>query len=274
MNQAGIQYYVAMQRLISSVKKDIDAQIMPIVKREAPNYLHQNPPYVKDAITIDRWGTEVPRAIALLRDKWLAITAKFAYDQLANRFVRTALKQADAKNKRSFGIDILQNSPQMEEYLQAATSQNAQLIESIPMQYLDQVSNIVLGNMRQGLLPSEIAKQLEHQFGVVKRRAKFIARDQTAKVNGEMTRLRQQDAGFEYFSWQDSHDSRVRHRHREIAQAETKYGVGVYKWSDLPTGDNGQKIYPGSDFQCRCTARAIRNSVVEKYQASKRINVK
>ena len=274
MNQAGIQYYVAMQRLIGSVKKDIDAQIMPIVKREAPNYLHQNPPYVKDAITIGRWGTEVPRAIALLRDKWLAITAKFAYDQLANRFVRTALKQADAKNKRSFGIDILQNSPQMEEYLKAATSQNAQLIESIPMQYLDQVSNIVLGNMRQGLLPSEIAKQLEHQFGVTKRRAKFIARDQTAKVNGEMTRLRQQDAGFEYFSWQDSHDSRVRHRHREIAQAETEYGVGVYKWSDLPTGDNGQKIYPGSDFGCRCTARAIRNSVVEKYQASKRINVK
>lgn len=262
MSLAGIQYNVALQRMLINIKKDIDDKMLPLIKQYVPDY-------VQDSVAMDGWADDVQRAITTLSDRWASNAFKYLAARMADKFVKSSMKQTDRKYKRSFGIDVFQNSYKMEEYIKAATYQNAQLIESIPDKYLDQVSNIVLGNMRQGLRPSAISMQLNEQFGVEKRRAKMIARDQTAKVNGEMARHRQQDAGFEYFKWQDSHDERVRHRHREIAEARTPYGIGVYRWDDLPISDSGEEIMPGSDYQCRCTSFPIRNSVVEKYQASK-----
>ncbi|WP_289281556.1 phage minor head protein, partial [Methylophaga sp. UBA5088] len=136
-------------------------------------------------------------------------------------------------------------------------------------QYLNNVANTVLTGMRNGVLARDIAKQLSDDYGVTQRRARFIARDQTAKVNGEIDKRRQVDAGFEYFQWLDSDDERVRHKHRLIADKKTKYGKGVYRWDDLPKNDKGETIQPGSDFGCRCTARAKTTESVEKYMNRK-----
>src|SRR5690606_488328 len=162
-------------------------------------------------------------------------------------FVRTTLSSIDRQQKRSFGIDVLQDSPEIRATMEAAAIQNANLIKSIPERYLNNVANSVLTNMRTGLLPREVAKQIEAEYGVTQRRARFIARDQTAKINGELTKQRQIDAGYEYFKWLDSDDERVRARHRKIAEADVGYGPGVYRWDDLPKGDDGQPIQPGSD---------------------------
>ena len=85
----------------------------------------------------------------------------------------------------------------------------------------------------------------------------MIARDQTSKINGELAEKQQKGAGFEYFQWIDSDDSRVRHRHSEIANKVTAYGKGIYRWDDLPLSDKGVPIKPGSDYQCRCIARPV-----------------
>jgi SPP1 gp7 family putative phage head morphogenesis protein len=116
--------------------------------------------------------------------------------------------------------------------------------------------------MRIGLRPSEIAKSLTEKYGIAQRHAKFIARDQAAKVNGEITKQRQLDAGFVAFRWLDADDSRVRHRHREIANADIGMGKGVYLWSDLPMGEEGVPIQPGSTYNCRCVSRPVRTSVI------------
>jgi len=122
---------------------------------------------------------------------------------------------------------------------------------------------MVTSNMRSGVRSSQIAKQLAEKYGVTKARAKFIARDQTAKINGDITKLRQQQAGFEFFQWVDSDDVRVRDRHEAIANADVGYGPGVYRWDDLPLSDSGQRISPGQDFQCRCTAKPMTRKMVE-----------
>jgi SPP1 gp7 family putative phage head morphogenesis protein len=134
---------------------------------------------------------------------------------------------------------------------------------------LEQVSNIVMANMRAGMRPSFIEKALSEQFGVTARRAKMIARDQTSKVQGELNKRKQTAAGFSYFRWVDSHDQRVRHRHREISSKVTDFGVGVYAWSDLPLSDKGEPIQPGSDYQCRCVAVAVPDSKVKAFQEGK-----
>jgi SPP1 gp7 family putative phage head morphogenesis protein len=256
MKLSGIQYNVVLQRMIKVLKRDIDEEIVPLIRQ-----------YTADSaivITVDAWSDIVAAALKRLIDRWNSPYNQRIANDIASKFVNTALER-----NKSFGFDVFQNSQELIDYTKAASWQNAQLITSINSQYLTQVSNIVMGNMRQGMRPSYIVQQLQEQYGITQRRAKMIARDQTAKITGEVTKLRQQQAGFKYFRWLDSHDQRVRHRHKEIADKETAYGKGVYKWTELPLSDNGEPIQPGSDFQCRCTAVPVSDAAVEKFQKSK-----
>lgn len=251
-SRSEIQYNQTLQRIINAVKKDIDSQLLPAINSAAPEYVQ------------DAWGMDIQGVIDALLAKWASRPFRRLADRLASSFVRTTLSTIDRQQKRSFGIDVLQDSPEMRATMQAAAIQNANLIKSIPERYLNNVANSVLTNMRTGLLPREVAKQIEDEYGVTQRRARFIARDQTAKVNGELTKQRQVDAGYLYFKWMDGDDERVRASHRAIAEADVGYGKGVYRWDDLPTNERGERIQPGSDFNCRCGSRPVRNSVVER----------
>lgn len=254
-----VRYNAALQRIARAVKRDIDEVIVPLVKQYAPEYVQDSTP------TLDGWADSVARALQFLLGKWLSPVARQAAESIASEFVRTQVS-VNSRGRRSVGIDVFSNSQQMRNYLDAATYQNATLITSIPSQYLEQVSNIVMANMRAGMRPSFIEAALSEQFGVTARRAKLIARDQTAKVQGELNKRKQTAAGFSYFKWVDSHDQRVRHRHREIADKVTDYGKGVYRWDDLPLSDKGEPIQPGSDYQCRCVAVAVPDFKVKQFQ--------
>lgn len=152
----------------------------------------------------------------------------------------------------------------MTDYIQASIVDNTRLITSIPEQYLTQVESIVFNNVRAGGRPSAIAKQLQQQLGVTERRAKMIARDQTSKVNADLSEKRQREAGFPYFEWVDSDDERVRDRHEYLADHVTQYGKGIYRWDDLPLSDKGEPISPGKDYQCRCIARPVSQEEVDE----------
>lgn len=253
-SRAEIQYNQVLQRLVADVKADVDALVVPAIDARAPEYVQ------------DAWGEDMQAITNRLLEKWAAASFIQLSERIAGGFVSTTLAAIDRQNKRSFGIDALQVSSKLRLSMQAAAIQNANLIRSIPEQYLKNVSNTVFANMRAGLLPAEIAKRLEDDYGVARRRARFIARDQTAKVNGELTKQRQIDAGYEYFRWATSRDGRVRDSHERIARADVGYGPGIYRWDDLPTNERGERIQPGSDYQCRCGARPIRNSKVRRNQ--------
>lgn len=237
------RYNVTLQRLVRAISKDVNETLLPIVRQYAPEY-------TQDAVPVtmhDGWSDAIVTALQQLLSRW---TNYREAATVAGDFVRGALSYNDRRFKRTTGIDIYSGDLRMQDYLKAATYQNVKLIQSIPTQYLEQVGNIVIGNMRTGMRPSYIEKALTDQFGVTSRRAKFIARDQSAKVTGEMNKVRQVNAGFIYFKWRDSGDSRVRERHEEIANKVTAFGKGVYRWDNLPLSDKGEPIQPGSDYQC------------------------
>lgn len=239
MLRVGEAFNAELQRLIvNEVEKDIEAMLLPLIYEEAPNY------------TADAWPQRIATIIDLLLERWASRPVRALAERLASNFVRSTLSFAERTQKRTLGIEVFQNSQQLTDYLSAATIQNVKLIESIPQRYIENVSNTVLTGMRTGVRPEVIAKQLRDDYGVTQRRAKFIARDQAAKINGEIQKQRQIDAGYEYFKWIDSHDARVRHGHKEIANADVGYGVGIYAWNDLPTSSSGETIQPGSDYNC------------------------
>lgn len=154
--------------------------------------------------------------------------------------------QAEKLNHSIFGIDIFTNEPWLQDQLSLFANQNAQLITSIPDQELDRVSGTIERGLQQGTRFTEIAKELQKSFGITKRRATLIARDQTAKLNSSLTRLRQEEVGVEEYIWQTSGDERVRPTHRQNDGKK-------FKWA-FPPKETG---HPGHDINCRCIARPV-----------------
>ena len=237
------------------------AQLVPVLRQYAPEYVQDAAP------TFDGWADALLIALNALRAKWVDSPAVKAFSvQLAGEVVKTSLTKSVRDLKKQAGIDVFTGNVNLQEYSKAATQQNAQLITSISAQYLDNVGNIVLTNARAGNRPGAIVSLLVDQFGVAERRAKMIARDQSAKLAGDFAEFQQRGAGFEYFQWIDSDDSRVRHRHEQIANKVTAYGKGIYRWDNLPSSEHGEAIKPGQDFNCRCTSKPISARQVKRNQ--------
>ena len=261
----GQSYNVELQRIVREVSKDINARIMPLVRNLAPQYQAD----AVATVTIDNWADDLAGALIALKDKWSSRQFQFIASGITKKFVKDA---SDVNEKRfddqmrGIGIDVYSNSTELQTYLDASIYDNTRLITSIPAQYLTQVESIVMTNTRAGGRPSAIAKSLQQQLGATQRRAKMIARDQTAKVNAHLTAKRQQNVGFEYFQWITSEDQRVRDRHNVISDKVTAYGKGIYRWDKPPLSDKGVPIIPGTDFQCRCIARPVSNEEVEANQ--------
>ena len=250
--QTELNYYRQLKQVAQLVREDVDANIVPLVKQLAPEY------------TADGWSDTITSAINQLLTRWLGAFARRQAETIASQFVQTAAKD----NARSFAINLYGGDTQLQEYLSAASYQNAKLIQSIPAQYLEQVQNIVMTNMRNGMRPSYIEEALVKQFGITERRAKLIARDQTSKIQGDMNRIRQVNSGIEYFKWVTSQDERVRHSHVEVAKRDVGFGEGVFRWDDLPVVD-GVPTFPGQPINCRCVARPVTAAAVERYKAKK-----
>lgn len=255
--KTAIEYNAALQRLVAAVKKSIEERIIPLVHSLQREY------------SADSWDDDINSAFNSLGDVWSGSDFTFVAEQTATEFV-TAVNRTNQKKfqeqMQRIGIDVFGESPKLATYLEAATSENVRLIKSIPEQYLNKVQTTVMANMRAGRAPVSIVDQIREQYGVTHSRAKLIARDQTAKVNSELSERRQRDVGFEFFQWVTSKDERVRHDHQEIARKQTQYGTGIYRWDDPPKNSRGEVITPGSDFQCRCTARPMTKRQVERQQ--------
>lgn len=249
------RYNAALRRIVREVRSDINAQLLPIIKSLQTQY-------TADAaiVTNDSWVDLLIGAIDRVFSKWNSP----AFEQLANTLASQFVRSVDSttrgrfeRSMRSVGLDIYGDSPTIQEYISLSVYDNVSLIKSIPSQYLNQVRSIVNTNVRAGLRPSAMIPQLMKQYDITENRARFIARDQTAKLSGDLAKKRQIDAGFPYFQWVDSDDERVRDRHDEIANRVTKYGKGIYRWDDPPLSKDGTPIIPGQDYNCRCTARPV-----------------
>jgi len=257
----GIEYNALLKKMVREIKNDVN-QLLPLLRQLAPEYQ-------TDSViaTNDGYVTEITSALRRLLDKWSSPEFRNVANQVAAKFVRTANDinaKRFSKSMKGFGIDIFGDDTSLQEYVDASIFDNTRLITSIPEQYLTQVESIVMTNVRAGGRPSAIAKLLQKQFDVTENRAKMIARDQTAKVNGDLNKKRQIATGFEYFQWLTSEDERVRDRHDDISDKITAYGRGIYRWDTPPISDQGTPIIPGQDFQCRCTGRPVSQREVDE----------
>ena len=110
----------------------------------------------------------------------------------------------------------------------------------------------ILSSVSSGKTTTRIVKEIQKAYGVSKRRAELIARDQIAKLNGQIQRAQQLDAGIQEYIWYTVGDVRVRQRHQELNGKK-------FNWNDPPDVGKGRKCHPGEDYQCRCVGRPVFN---------------
>lgn len=266
--QVESEYRAQLQSLIRAMAKDLYAEIEPELKRLKPQY-------IADAYVRDSWVSDILKALRKVSTRF----STDVFEAQVSRIASSTISRAEAQNAEEFrdsvnkavGIDItrITQSPNMRDYLDASIASNVSLIKSIPAEYFQKIEGLVLNGMNSGLAPTAIAKQIQEETGSTYKRAKFIARDQMAKLNSDLTRKRQEEAGIEYYRSIESGDERVsgnpagRYPKAKIscygiARQDIGYGPGVYlvtagaPWKG-ETGLHPGKHHPG----CRCTAESL-----------------
>ncbi len=176
---------------------------------------------------------------------------------LAHMTQKLSIKEWKREVSATLGIDLMDDYYLGEFYrrqLDAWVDGNVDLIKSIPKDTMAEMKVIVKEGFRGGRTITAILKDIQDTYGVKKRSARLIARDQLSKLNGELAKEQQQDAGVEEYIWRSVGDSRVRERHRELDGKR-------FRWDDPPIVDtkSGRRGHPGEDFQCRCIAIPVFN---------------
>lgn len=174
---------------------------------------------------------------------------------LANMNRKLTVKEWKRAIKATLGIDIREDyylGDYYAEQLQRWVDENVSLIKTIPEDTLDKMRDIIYDGFTEGKTTTRIIKEIQKAYGVGRRRAELIARDQTAKLNGQIQRHQQQDAGITEYIWYTVGDSRVRKSHRELNGKK-------FSWNDPPDVGKGRKCHPGEDYQCRCIGRPVFN---------------
>lgn len=97
-----------------------------------------------------------------------------------------------------------------------------------------------------GLPPLE--QRIKDVTGFSDARVRLIARDQTSKLNSELSAMRHKAAGFTKYQWTTSGDERVREEHVDL-------DGNIYRY-DEPT-DEQDGLQPGQPINCRCLAEPI-----------------
>jgi uncharacterized protein with gpF-like domain len=175
---------------------------------------------------------------------------------VAKQFATRALGQADASFTSSFrkaGMTVKWHfTPAMRDAYTAVVNENVALIKSIPAEYLTQIQGHVMRSVAAGRDMGYLAKVLKEQFGVTKRRAALIARDQNEKATAVVVKTRQQEAGITQAIWRHSAAGRhPRPGHVKAGRDNLVYNVAEGAFID------GEWIWPGELINCRCFSRSI-----------------
>ena len=161
----------------------------------------------------------------------------------AHHLKRTLGTLQNAFKKLQIDIKPYLQSAHIRPLIFEAIERNVDLIKSVPPRYMD--------DLRAGIHKTFEAKPFDQDAlqKVVREKGRSagynlrrITRDQTSKVNGQLTQIRHSQLRIQRYYWLTSADGRVRQSHRDLHDT-------IQQW-DFPPAIG----HPGSEILCRCTA--------------------
>lgn len=173
--------------------------------------------------------------------------------ELADYFAMAAADRVDdtlKANLRTAGFTVdFKWTDEANDVMQAVIGEQVGLIRSIASEHLTQVEGLVMRAVSTGSDLGTLSKQLEARYGVTKRRAALIARDQNNKANAAMLRVRQDRLGLKAI-WRHSHggkEPRPSHVAADGTEYDPKEGLVL----------DGERVWPGTAINCRCFSQSV-----------------
>lgn len=246
------RYRSQLRALVRQISRQVRERVVPVLKASD---------YTQDAVvTRDQWSERVNAELDRLAEEYTNASFAAQVRRLATAVVMQANDETTGafiqSVRRAIGVDFraVLSARDMADYLNAAIEQNVSLIKSVPDELLKNMRTTLLQGAMDGESITSIVRQVQKQTGVADRRARFIARDQLAKISGQVTERRQKQAGIQYWRWVTSKDERVGDDHRKAAKRDIGFGPGVYPVGyEPPEGQPGNAKRPN----CRCTRSPV-----------------
>lgn len=100
----------------------------------------------------------------------------------------------------------------------------------------------------EGNSQKDVIEYLLKEFNVSKRKAEFLARNETAIATTSYLQAKYKEEGFTHFKWHTNIDGRERPLHKELHNH-------VFRFDNPPIIDErtGQRGLPAETYNCRCT---------------------
>lgn len=183
--------------------------------------------------------------------RWDAAAERIARD-FVSKVDKHSLKSMQSQLKRA-GFTVKFDKTQLgESVIEALVQANVALIKSIPEQYHTDVTGIVMRGVTDGTGAFEIGQEIDKRYAVSKRRAMFIARDQTNKATESIKRQRDTDLGIRKGRWIHVPGLKTsRHTHKKMNGKEFLLNRGLYD------SDVKRYVLCGELPGCQCTYAAI-----------------
>ena len=236
-------------------------KLLALVDEMLDSYLYwvraayrRNPP---EMAMDDVPARELEKALAGLAKRWEK-NFDTASKELAKYFATKVEKRSSAAlqgilKRGGFTVEF-KMSAALRDVMTATVAENVSLIKSIAPQFHSQVSVMVMQSVSAGRDLAPLTRQLQKQFGVTRRRAELIARDQNNKATAQITRARYVDLGIQKAVWLHSGGGKTK-RPTHVKQSGKPFDMAE-GWYD-PDPRVKRFIQPGELINCRCVCRAV-----------------
>lgn len=191
---------------------------------------------------LERWGSQWIKRFDLMAHK-------IADDFAARNQRATEAAMQGAFKRAGFTVAFKPTKASIEAYRVVAAEQVG-LIKSIAQKFHTDVEAQVWESVKRGADMRTLSKKLEKTYGITRKRASLIARDQNNKAKATIEAVRHQQLGIKQAIWMHSHAG------KEPRPTHVRMNGRLY---DLETGmydsDEGRYVHPGELINCRCTMR-------------------
>lgn len=235
-------YRRKLKRLIAQMQASTEYWLKAAYRRQLPRIAQDENP-----------TTALTEALAKLRRQWERDFDEKA-SRLASWFADSAMRHTDTSLRKSLknagiAVEFRMSRPMHDAYT-AVIKENVGLIKSIPSEYFEEVEGMVMRSVQRGRDLSHLTDELAKRYGITRRRAVLISRDQNNKANAVITQVRQKELGIEYAIWKHSHAGK-KPRPSHLRADGKRYKVSEGMLID------GEYIFPGEEINCRCTAQSV-----------------
>lgn len=259
---AELWYRNQMITYINKMRDQIEAQLITIL--ETQETLDAGEGFAMTDSLLD----ELTRTLGNLERQWTLTKEQSAVvaSQFTGKMDDSTKSRLQDSIRDAVGIDFIQltQTEGLTDALKSSIFENTRLIKSIPEQYLGKIEEIINQNSIKGGATESMIDAIRGTYNTSVSRARLIARDQSNKLNGTLTRERQTSIGVRAYRWRTVGDGNVRETHKE------RNGK-VYAWKLEDVGKrlaDGTRLlnpgftpndigHPGDDIQCRCIAEPV-----------------